>query len=79
MAGGINEVQFVGTTITRRVAHAHGARLDSDPLLTLQIHGIEDLRLHFPAGDGIGLFQQAVSERRFAVVDVGNDGEVANS
>ena len=78
VARGIDQVQFVGLAVTRRVTHADGARLDRDPLLALQVHGIEKLRLHLPAGDGLGLFQQTVSERRFAVVNMRNDGEVAN-
>ena len=76
MAWRIDQVEFVGAAITRRIAHAHGTRLDGDPLLALQIHRIEQLRLHLTAGDGLGLFQQAVSERRFAVIDVRNDREI---
>ena len=78
VAGGVDQVQFVGFAITRRIAHAHGARLDRDALLALEIHRVEDLRHHLAAGDGAGLFQQAVGERRFAVIDVGDDAEVAN-
>ncbi len=52
--------------------------LDGDATLALQVHVVKDLLLEFAFGDGAGAHQQAVGERALAVVDVGNDGEVAN-
>ena len=49
-----------------------------DPLLTLEIVGV-----HHPVGDRLvgaertGLLQERVDERRLAVVDVRDDGDVA--
>ena len=58
----------------------HGGRLgeDRDAALALEIVGV-----HHPFGDALilaeraGLLQQPVDERRLAVVDVGDDGDVA--
>ena len=55
-----------------------GVGLDRDPALALEVHGVEDLvaelpRLHRPAA-----LDEAVGERRLAVVDVGDDAEVAD-
>ena len=51
---------------------------DGDAALALEVVGI-----HRPLGDplilaeGAGLGEQPVDQRRFAVVDVGNDGNIA--
>jgi len=73
--------------VARRVddidAHAlphHRGRLgqDGDAALALEVVGI-----HHPLGDALvfaeraGLLQQAVDQRRLAVVDVGDDGDVS--
>ncbi len=48
-------------------------RLDGDAALALQIHGIEDLRLHLPRLQGAGELQEAIRECRLAMVDVRDD------
>jgi len=52
-------------------------RLDGDAALALQVHVVQDLGLHLPPGHRAGQFQQTVAQRRLAVVDVGDDREVA--
>ncbi len=74
----IDQVELVRFAVSRRVAHAHGARLDGDALFPLEIHRVEKLGLHLALGDGIGLFQQPIGEGRFAVIDVRDDRKVAN-
>ena len=56
----------------------HGLGLDRDPALALELHRVEHLRAHVPAGDRVGHLENAVGERRLAVVDVGDDREVAD-
>ena len=46
--------------------------------LALDVHGIEHLFDHFARFERAGELDQAVGERRFAVVDMGDDGEVAD-
>jgi hypothetical protein len=60
------------------VKHAHGGRLNGNAALTLDIHGVEQLLFHVAFCYGIGELHHAVGQRRFAVVDMRNDGEVAN-
>jgi hypothetical protein len=36
------------------------------------------LRRHIAIGNGAGAIQQPVRQRRFAVVDMGNDAEISN-
>ena len=58
--------------------HAHGLRLDRDPALALELHRVEQLLLHVALGDRVGELEDAVGERRLAVVDVRDDREVAD-
>ncbi len=72
--GGVDDVQ-------RDIAVAHGGVLgeDRDALLTLQVH-----RVHHAHGDvlvgaeGAGLPQQRVDQRGLAVIDMGDDREIAD-
>ena len=65
-------------SVLRLVFQADGLRLDGDAALALDIHGIEHLLDHVARGDGAGRLDQPVGERRFAMVDMRDDGEVAN-
>ena len=78
MAGGVNEVELVLFTVLCVVDHAHGVGLDGDAALTLQVHRVQDLFLHLPGGERAGQLEQAVGERGFAMIDVGDDGKVAD-
>ena len=53
-------------------------RLDRDAPLALEVHRVEVLLAHLPRVDGAGDLEDAVRQRRLAVVDVGDDREVAD-
>ena len=53
-------------------------RLDGDAALALEIHRVEHLRFHLARLQRAGQLEEAVGERRLAVIDVGDDGEVAD-
>jgi len=78
VAGCINQVQVVDAPVARLVLEGRGLRLDGDAALALQVHGVEDLGLHLARRQAPGALDQAVRERALAVVDVGDDGEVAD-
>ena len=73
VAGSVDEVERVSLPVD-----AHVLRLDRDPPLALEVHRVEVLLAHVARLDGPGQFEDAVRERRLAVVDVGDDREVAN-
>ncbi|MBA7715193.1 hypothetical protein ES703_124234 [subsurface metagenome] len=77
VAGGVNEVEGVILAIGVAVDHPDGVGLDGDPPLTLQVHVVQHLGLHLLAGQGVGQLQEAVGQGGLAVVDVGDDAEVA--
>ena len=79
MAGGVDQVQLVGLPVLRGVVHAHGLRFDGDAALPLQLHGIQHLIGHLAQLHRTRLFQDAVRQRGFAVVDVGDDAKIAYS
>ncbi len=54
-------------------------RLDGDAPLPFDVHGVEVLLAHQAGVDGAGHLEDAVRQRRLAVVDVADDGEVADA
>ena len=78
VAGRVDEVQDVVLAVLGAVVEAHGLRLDGDAALALDIHRIEHLRLHLPLAQAAGHLDEPVGQRRLAVVDMGDDGEVAD-
>ena len=78
MAGRVDEVEDVVLAILGAVIQAHGLGLDGDAALALDVHRIEHLLLHVAQLEPAGLLDQAVGKRRLAVVDMGDDGEIAD-
>ena len=78
MARGVDEVQGVDFPVLRLIKQVDGPGLDGDAPLTLQVHIVQELVFHFPLGDGVALLQQAVRQGGLAVVDVGDDGKIAD-
>ena len=78
MARRIHQVELVGLAVAGLVGQAHGLGLDGDAPLPLDIHGIEDLVAHLPVGDGAAGLDQPVGQGGFAMVDMGDDREVAD-
>ena len=78
VAGRVDQVQHVVLAVLRGVVDPHGLGLDGDAALALDVHGIKELRLHVPFRDRVGRLDQAVGERGFPVVDMGDDGEIAD-
>ena len=60
------------------IFEADRLRLDGDAALALDVHRVEHLLDHVALGDGAGRLDQPVGERRFAMVDMGDDGEIAD-
>ena len=73
VAGRVDEVEDVALPLDADVL-----RLDRDPPLALELHRVEVLLAHLAGVDGAGDLEDAVRQRRLAVVDVGDDREVAD-
>ncbi len=74
--GRVDEVQDIRLPVPGDVAEAHGMRLDGDPALALEVHGVEHLRFHLARLQRSRHLQEAIREGRLPVVDVGDDGEI---
>ena len=78
VAGRVHQVEDVGAPVFGDVVEPHRLRLDGDAALALDIHGIEHLLDHVARRHRPRLLDQPVGQRRLAVVDMGDDGEVAD-
>ena len=76
--GGVHEVEVIGLAVQRLIGKAHRLRFDGDAAFALDVHGIEHLLLHLARAQPAAHLDQAVGQGRLAVVDVGDDGEVAD-
>ena len=74
VAGRVDQVEDVALPVDADVLG-----LDRDAPLALEVHRVEVLRPHVAGVDGAGELEDAVGERALAVVDVGDDREVADA
>ena len=74
----INEVQLVHLPVLTAVVEADGLRLDRDAALAFEIHTVEHLCLHLALRERSRVLDEAVGDGGFAVVDVGDDGKIAD-
>ena len=77
VAGRVHEVELIGLAIARGVVEAHRLRLDRDPALLLDVHIVEHLLGHLALGQATRLLDQPISKRRFTMVDMSYDTEIA--
>ena len=78
MAGRVDNVQGKGPAVGRLVVQPHRLRLDGDPALALKVHIVEHLVAHLALGQPAAGLDQPVRQGRFAVVDMGDDREIAD-
>ena len=74
----IDEIKVVHLPVARLVAQGCGLRLDGDAALALDIHRVKHLLFHLAVGQASAQMDDAVCQCGFAVVDVGNDGEITD-
>ncbi len=74
----VDQVEDIHLPVVGLVGQPDRVRLDGDAALALEVHAVEDLRLHLPRLERPRHLEKTVRQRRLAVVDVGDDGEVAD-
>jgi hypothetical protein len=74
VAGRVDEVELVTA-----VVEPHRLELDGDAPLALEVHGVEVLVAHLAGVDRAADLEHPVGQRRLAVVDVGDDRDVADA
>ena len=76
MAGGVDQVQRVFLAVFGLIAHGDSLGFDGDAALALQLHRVHDLGHHLPLLVYPRHFQNAVSQRGLAMIDMGYDAEI---
>ena len=79
MAGGVDQIDHMFCTVAAAIGEAHRLRLDGDAALALELHRVEHLAGHLALLQAAAALDQPVGEGRLAVVDVGDDRDVANA
>ena len=74
----VDQIEVVDLAVARLVRERGGLRLDRDPAFALEVHRVQHLLAHLPVGEAAAALDEPVGERRFAVVDVGDDGKIAD-
>ena len=74
----VNQIERIGLAVGMVVFHLDSVALDGDTLLAFEVHIIEHLSLHFALIERVSIFEQAVGQGTFAVVDMRDNTEVAN-
>ena len=78
MAGRVDKIQHIVFPVMGAVNALHSLVFNGDTTLFFQIHGVQDLFLHFPLGQCAGHFNQPVCQRRLTVINMGNDRKITN-
>ncbi len=78
MAGRVDQVEDIVLAIVGAVFQPHRLRLDGDAALALDVHRVQHLFLHVAQLQPAGGLDQPVGKRGFAMVDMGDDGEIAD-
>jgi hypothetical protein len=55
-----------------------GLSFDGNAALFFNVHGVQDLRFHFTLLQPAATLNQPIGKRRFAMIDVRNDGEISD-
>jgi hypothetical protein len=74
----IDEIELIHVAIARRIIQADGMGFDGDTALALEVHGVQNLLHHLALRERAGSFEQPVGQRRFPMIDVRDDGEIAD-
>ena len=78
MARRVHQVEDIILAVLGLVIQPHGLGLDGDAAFPLDIHRIENLVLHVARRDGTGELDQPVGQGGFAMVNMGDDGKIAD-
>ncbi len=78
VAGRVDQVEVVDLPVARLVVQRGGLRLDGDAALALDVHRVEQLGFHLALGQAAAALDQAIRQRRLAMVDVRDDREISD-
>ena len=77
VARGVDEVEFVLLAVVGGVGQGDGVALDGDAPLPFDVHGVQELVPELALPHHAGPLDEAVRQGGLAVVDMGDDAEIA--
>ena len=77
--GRVDQVERVDVAVAGLVGQCRGLGLDRDSPLALEVHRVQDLFAHLPIGQAPAALDEAVGQRGFPMVDVGDDRKIADT
>ena len=78
VAGSVDQIELVFVSVLGRVMQANALGLDGDAALAFQVHRVQDLRAHFALAERTCKLEQAVGQRRLAVVNMRDDAKITD-
>ena len=75
----VNQVKNILLSVLRLIDDSYGLGLNRNSPFPLDIHVIENLRLHFPLCQCSGLLDDAVRESGLSVINMRNNTKISNS
>src|SRR5687768_13439015 len=79
MAGRIDQLKLIFDAVLGLELQAHRLRLDRDAALALELQLVQELVDALAVRDGARDVEDAIREGALAMIDVSDDGEVADS
>ena len=74
----VDQIEFVNLTVLGLVLKTGRLSLNRDAAFALEIHAVEHLFAHLSIAQTTATLNQTVSQRRLAMVDMGNDGKITD-
>ena len=78
VAGSVDQVEHIVLPVLGVIVQPYGFGLDRNSAFALQLHRVEHLFHHIALSHNAGLFQQPIGQRGLAMVNMGNNAEIAN-
>ena len=78
MSGSIYHIQNILLSVLRIIDNPACLRLDGNAALPFQFHIIQNLALHFPAGQQTRHLYNPVRQRGFSVINMGHNTEISD-
>jgi hypothetical protein len=74
----VDQIEVIDLPVLGLVLQGSSLCLDGYPTLFLDVHRVKHLRLHVAVRKSATPLDQAIGQRRFAMVDVRNDGKISD-
>src|SRR4029078_12807100 len=74
----MDEIKHITLPVICFVIETNRMGFDRNASLAFEVHVVEKLFFHIALGNRSGELQNAIGQRRFAVIDVSNNGKISN-